>query len=138
MYNTVKKTNTFALRLNRTFVYLVCVFLALLSIMPFWIMFVNATRSTPEIQAGLSLLPSSHLARNLEVLVGKAFDPITGFLNSFIISAGTTICAIYFSSLTAYALVVYNWRFRQPFFTFIMLIMMIPAQISAVGFYQFM
>ena len=138
MYNTVKKTNTFALRLNRAFVYMFCVFLALLSIMPFWIMFVNATRSTPEIQAGLSLLPSSNLSRNLEVLVGKAFDPITGFMNSFIISAGTTICAIYFSSLTAYALVVYNWRFRQPLFTFIVLIMLIPVQASAIGFYQFM
>jgi len=138
MYNTVKKTNTFALRLNRAFVYMFCVFLALLSIMPFWIMFVNATRSTPEIQAGLSLLPSSNLSRNLEVLVGKAFDPITGFMNSFIISAGTTICAIYFSSLPAYALVVYNWRFRQPLFTFIVLIMLIPVQASAIGFYQFM
>jgi multiple sugar transport system permease protein len=138
MYSATKKTNTFALKLNRTFIYIVCVFLALMSIMPFWIMFVNATRSTPQIQAGLSLLPSSHLMRNLEVLVGKSFDPLTGLMNSFIISAGTTLCAVYFSALTAYALVVYNWRFRQPFFTFIVLIMLIPAQASAVGFYQFM
>ena len=138
MYNATKKNNTFALKLNRTFVYIVCVFLALMSIMPFWIMFVNATRSTPQIQAGLSLLPSGYLMRNLEVLLGKSFDPITGFMNSFIISAGTTLCAVYFSALTAYALVVYYWKFRQPFFTFIVLIMLIPAQASAVGFYQFM
>jgi len=138
MYNATKKNNTFALKLNRTFVYIVCVFLALMSIMPFWIMFVNATRSTPQIQAGLSLLPSGYLMRNLEVLLGKSFDPITGFMNSFIISAGTTLCAVYFSALTAYALVVYHWKFRQPFFTFIVLIMLIPAQASAVGFYQFM
>ena len=138
MYNTPKQSSRFGLQFNRTIVYIVCVFLSLLSIMPFWIMFVNATRSTPEIQSGISLLPSGHLMRNLDVLLGKSFDPITGFMNSFIISAGTTICAIYFSSLTAYALVVYNWRFRQPFFTFIILIMLIPAQASAVGFYQFM
>lgn len=55
-----------------------------------------------------------------------------------IISGGVTICTVYFSSLTAYALVVYNWRFRQPFFTFIMVIMMIPAQVTSIGFYQFM
>jgi len=138
MYNTPKQSSRFGLQFNRTIVYIVCVFLSLLSIMPFWIMFVNATRSTPEIQSGISLLPSGHLMRNLDVLLGKSFDPITGFMNSFIISAGTTICAIYFSSLTAYALVVYNWKFRQPFFTFIILIMLIPAQASAVGFYQFM
>lgn len=31
-------------------IYLVCVLLAVLSIMPFWIMLVNATRTTAEIQ----------------------------------------------------------------------------------------
>ena len=31
-------------------IYIVCIFLAVLSIMPFWIMIVNATRSTTEIQ----------------------------------------------------------------------------------------
>jgi multiple sugar transport system permease protein len=138
MDNVQKRNGNLALNVNRTIVYIVCVFLALLSIMPFWIMFVNATRSTPEIQSGISLLPSSHLMRNLEVLLDKSFDPITGFVNSFIISAGATLCAVYFSSLTAYGLVAYNWKLRQPFFTFIILVMLIPAQASAVGFYQFM
>lgn len=138
MDNVRKSSGSFMLNINRTIIYAVCTFMAFLSIIPFWIMFVNATRSTPEIQAGISLLPSSHFMRNLEVLLNKSFDPITGFLNSFIISAGATFCAVYFSSLTAYALVVYSWRFRQPFFTFIILVMLIPVQASAIGFYQFM
>lgn len=124
--------------INKTIIYLICISLALLSILPFWIMFINATRSTPEIQSGLSLFPSSHFSVNWDVLVGKSFDPIKGFINSFTISAGATILTVYFSSLTAYALVVYNWRMRQAFFTFIMCVMMIPAQASAIGFYQFM
>jgi multiple sugar transport system permease protein len=74
---------------------------------------------------------------NLQVLLGKSFNPIKGFINSMTISTGATICAVYFSSLTAYALVVYDWRMRQPFFTFIMAVMMIPAQVTSIGFYQF-
>ena len=124
--------------INKTIIYVVCIGLTLLSIMPFWVMFVNATRSTTEIQSGISLLPSSHLLSNWDVLVGKSFDPLQGFFNSLIISSFATICTVYFSSLTAYALVVYNWRMRQGFFTFIMAVMMIPAQASAIGFYQFM
>ncbi|MDG0794845.1 carbohydrate ABC transporter permease [Cohnella ginsengisoli] len=127
-----------SLHVNRTIVYIVCIVLALLSILPFWIMFVNATRSTAEIQSGLSLLPSSHMKTNLDVLLSKSFDPLKGFLNSIIISSFSTICAVYFSSLTAYALVAYNWKLRQAFFTFILLVMMIPAQASAIGFYKFM
>ncbi len=124
--------------INKTIIYVVCISLSLLSILPFWIMFVNATRSTPEIQSGLSLLPSIHMMTNLDVLLSKSFDPLKGFFNSLIISGFSTLCAVYFSSLTAYGLVAYNWKLRQPFFTFIMCVMMIPAQASAIGFYQFM
>lgn len=124
--------------INKTIIYIVCIGLSLLSILPFWIMFVNATRSTAEIQSGLSLLPSTHFMTNWDVLVSKSFDPLKGFLNSITISGASTICAVYFSSLTAYGLVVYNWKWRQPFFTFIMCVMLIPTQASAIGFYQFM
>lgn len=138
MNGGIRETSPAMFNLYRVFVYLVCIFLAFLSIIPFWIMFVNATRSTPEIQQGLSLLPSEYLMSNLRVLLDKAFDPVRGFTNSFIVSAGTTILAVYFSSLTAFGLVAYNWRWRQPLFTMIIAIMLIPAQASAVGFFQFM
>jgi len=135
--DNLQKNRTVSLGVSRTIIYAVCIVLSLLSLLPFLIMFVNATRSTPEIQSGLSLIPSSHLLTNWNVLLDKSFDPIRGFLNSFIISGASTLCTVYFSSLTAYALVVYNWKMRQPFFTFIMCVMMIPAQASAIGFYQF-
>lgn len=125
-------------KINKTIIYVVCISLAVLSILPFWIMFVNATRSTPEIQSGLSLLPSSHMMSNLRVLLDKSFDPLQGFMNSFIIASSATLCTVYFSSLAAYGLVAYDWKLRGPFFTFIMCVMLIPAQASAIGFYQFM
>ncbi|CAM3828729.1 carbohydrate ABC transporter permease [Cohnella lubricantis] len=134
----IQKSQRASIRINKTIIYIVCILLTLLSILPFWIMFVNATRSTPEIQSGLSLLPSVHLGSNWEVLNSKSFDAFQGFLNSLIISGCATICTVYFSSLTAYGLVAYNWKLRQPFFTFIMCVMMVPSQASAIGFYQFM
>jgi len=133
-----QKRGTAGLKFTKAIIYVVCIFLAILSIFPFWIMFVNATRSTAEIQSGLSLLPSTHLISNLQVLLGKSFDPIQGFLNSFLISSSATILTVYFSSLAAYGLVTYNWKLRNAFFTFILCVMMIPAQASAIGFYQFM
>ena len=118
-------------------IYVVCIFLAILSILPFWIMIVNATRSTTEIQQqAVTLIPSSYMMNNLKILTGKSFDPITGFLNSLTVSIGATALAVYFSSLTAYAQVAYNWRLKKQFFSFIMAIMMIPAQVTMIGFYQ--
>lgn len=118
-------------------IYIVCIFLALLSIMPFYIMIINATRSTTEIQQhAIALLPSNYMMNNLKILLGKSFNPAKGFANSLIISICSTGLAVYFSSLTAYALVAYDWKLRQPFFSFIMAIMMIPAQVTMIGFYQ--
>jgi len=123
--------------IGTVFVYLVCFILTCLSILPFWIMFMNATRSTTEIQAhAISLLPSTHLKQNLEILLGKSFNPVRGFANSMIVSAFSTGCAVYFSTLTAYAIVVYDWKLKRTFFSFIMAVMMIPAQVTIIGFYR--
>ena len=120
-------------------IYAVCIILGILSILPFWIMIVNATRSTVQIQDhAISLIPSTHIMNNFKVLTGKTFNPVTGFLNSVVISTSATVLSVYFSTLTAYALVAYEWKMRQPFFTMILAVMMIPTQVISIGFYQFM
>ena len=118
-------------------VYILCILLAILSIFPFWVMIVNATRSTTQIQQhAVSLIPSGYLLKNWAILTGKSFNPIRGFMNSIIISTCATACSVYFSTLTAYGIVVYDWKMRRAFFTFIMAIMMIPGQVTMIGYYQ--
>ena len=116
---------------------IICVILAFLSVMPFIIMMVNSTRSTPEIQQhAVSLIPSKYFMTNFKILTGKSFKPAVGFLNSLLLSSGVTVCTLYFSTLTAYALVMYEWKAKKAFFKFIMGIMMIPATITILGFMQ--
>ena len=127
-------------KFGKILIYALLIILAVLSIMPFLIMFVNSTRSTVEIQQrALSLLPSRYLFDNWDILMNAgAFNPLVGFRNSFIISAGATLLALYFSSLTAYAIVAYDWKLKNAFFSFIMAILMIPMVIVTIGFFQFM
>ena len=123
----------------KTLIYIVLVILAVLSLFPFVVMVINSTRNTPQIQQhAVSLIPSHYLMNNWAVFNGKTFNPIRGFINSVIISSGATILTIYFSTLTAWALVAYHWKLRNAFFSFILAVMMIPGQITAIGFYQFM
>ncbi len=120
------------------FIYLVCIFFTILCLWPFIIMVINSTRNTPQIQQhAVSFLPSKYLMQNYSVFEGKTFNVFVGLKNSFLISTGVTICTIYFSTLTAYALVAYRWRLRKPFFTFILCVMMIPTIIVSIGSYQF-
>ena len=125
--------------LYKVFQYLFCIFLAILSLLPFFIMIVNSTRSSHDIEShAISLIPSKYFFENLRILQGKSFNALRGFKNSVIIAGGATVCNIYFSTLTAFALVAYDWKLRKPFFTLIMCVLMIPAQVTAIGFYQFM
>ena len=136
----------FALALNvvsyrksvKTMVYTLCIFLSLLSLFPFWIMIVNATRSTNQIQQGLSIIPSTYLQNNWRILMGKNFDVMLGVKNSSIISFSATFLAVYFSSLCAYGIVVYPFKGRNLLFSFILAIIMIPSQVSGIGFYMYM
>lgn len=123
---------------KRTMIYVVCIALSLLSLLPFWLMIVNATRSTYQIQQGVSLLPSTYFRNNLNILTGKQFDIMVGFKNSAIIAFGSTILSVYFSSLTAYGLSVYNFKGSKFLYGFILAIIMIPGQVTATGFYMFM
>ena len=127
---------------NRTFktcAYILCIFLSILSLMPFVIMVINSTRSTYQIQQhAISLIPSKYLLSNFAVYDGKTFNAWKGFINSIIISTSSTALVVYFSALTAYALVAYRWKFRGAFFTMILCVMMIPSQVTSIGFYQFM
>ena len=55
-------------------------------------------------------------------------------MNSVIVSSVSAILATYFSTLTAYAIHAYEFKFKKFAFGFIMVIMMIPTQVSALGF----
>ena len=130
-------SNKSNVQIYKILIMIVCVILSILSIMPFIIMFVNSTRSTYEIQQhAVSFVPSKYLLNNFRVLTSKSFNPAKGFLNSLIVSCGITGITLYFSTLTAYALVMYDWKLKNAFFSFIMAIMMIPATITIIGFYQ--
>jgi multiple sugar transport system permease protein len=129
---------SFSLRTQQTLIYLVLIFFTLLAVLPVWLMLVNATRSTEEIQQGLSLLPSNHLMSNWKVLTGRDFQIWQGFVNSALIAFSATILSIYFSALTAYGLTIYTFRGRQSLFNLILALIAIPPQLGLIGFYRYM
>lgn len=118
--------------------HILCIFLCILSILPLWITFVNATRTTTAIQQSLSLMPSSHLIENWNFLTTKGFNVFRGFINSVFLAFSSTFLSVYFSTMTAFGISVYNFKGRDLLFRVILAIIMIPGQLGLIGFYQFM
>jgi multiple sugar transport system permease protein len=122
----------------RVVIYLILVILVVICLIPIYIMVINATRSTPEIQQGISLVPSGSTVANWTYLTGKGFNIAKGFLNSSIIAFSATILTVYFSLMTAYALQVYRFKLRKFMTGFILALVLIPTQVAIVGFQQYM
>jgi multiple sugar transport system permease protein len=114
------------------------IFLGLLAVVPIYVLLINATRSTEQINTGLTLLPSTNALYNWNALTSRRFQIWHGFANSAIISSCTTILSVYFSALTAYGLHVYRFKGRTIIWSVILVIMMLPASLSFIGFYQLM
>ena len=115
--------------------YVVLILLSFLCLFFFYILIVNATRSHADLQKGFSAIPGSYFLENLKNVANDgSFPMFKGILNSLIVSTCSAALCTYFSSLTAYGLYAYDFKAKKAAFTFIMAILVMPTQVTAMGF----
>lgn len=131
-------TNESKQKKQRILIYIFFGLLTLLSVLPFWIVIVNSTRTAEQIQQGLSLIPGRNFFNNWQILRDGGFNIFQGYWNSFFIAFSSTALSMYFSSLTAYGLTVYDFKLKRPAYLLIMFMIMLPPQVNIIGFYRFM
>lgn len=140
--NNAEESYSAKIKATKTFRTAICVLLCLLSLFPFYIMIINATLTSNAIQRGVHLIPGTNFFANVANLSAKSAGGQTSLwaamLHSAVIAVPVTILQVYFATMTAYGLVVYQFKLKNAAWTFIMAIMMIPAQVSIIGFMKFM
>ena len=125
------------LAILRIIVYIILIFLSVLCLFSFVMLFINATRSNGQLQAGFTLVPGGHFLENFKnAWTDSSINIPRGLLNSFIVASATAVLTTYFSALTAYGFQAYDFKGKKFLFAFIMAIMVIPSQVSASGFVQ--
>ena len=149
------KSQAEMLSTRRIICYAVLVLLAILSLFPFYIMVVNATRSHPQIQSGFSAIPGTQLWLHIKQFIkserwfdvvagqqverkvyGTSYPIFRGLGNSFLVAIFTAAFTTYFSAMTAYGIYMYNFKGKKTAFKFLMAVMMVPTQVSTLGFLQ--
>lgn len=149
------KSQAKMLSTRRIICYAVLVLLVILSLFPFYIMVVNATRSHPQIQSGFSAIPGTQLWLHIKQFIkserwfdvvagqqverkvyGTSYPIFRGLGNSFLVAIFTAAFTTYFSAMTAYGIYMYNFKGKKTAFKFIMAVMMVPTQVSTLGFLQ--
>ena len=122
------------LHARRAIAYVVLIIISFFCLFWFYIMFINATRSNGQLQSGFTAIPSTNLLKNWNNLVHGTLPIWYGMFNSLIIAACSAVLCTYFSTMTAYAIHAYEFRMKRFIYPFILMIMMIPTQVTALGF----
>lgn len=136
--NTIKKSASLTTR--KIIAYVVLVLITILCLFWFYVLLINATRSNGDIVANaFSLKPGASVINNFKKVLNDGSIPIiAGLRNSFIIAALSALLCVYFSTMTAYAIHAYEFKLKGFLFTFILMIMMIPTQVTTLGFIDWM
>ncbi len=119
---------------RRAIAYVALTIISFFCLFWFYILFINATRSHGEMQTGFRFLPSDQLLVNWKNLLAGTIPVWSGMINSLIVSALSAALCVYFSTMTAYAIHAYDFKLKQPIYAFILAVMMIPTQVTALGF----
>ena len=136
MNNTTRKGMNIHAR--RTIAYFVLILLSFLCLIWFYILFINATRSNAGLKTGFTVVPGGFLVQNFTNMIKGTVPVLNGMLNSLIVAASSAALCVYFSCMTAFSIHAYSYVGRKAFFTFILMVMMIPTQVTALGFISFM
>lgn len=121
---------------RRAIAYIILALISFLCLFWFYVLFINATRSNGDLSKGFVPLPSTNLINNWNNLRAGTLPIISGMFNSLIIATLSALLCTYFSTMTAYAIHAYDFKLKKFMFTFILMIMMIPTQVTVLGFLQ--
>ncbi|MDD7418891.1 MAG: carbohydrate ABC transporter permease [Ruminococcus sp.] len=129
------KSKTKSSRGRSILAHTVLILLSFMCLFFFYVLIINATRSHAELQKGFSALPGKYFFTNLKNVANDgSFPMFRGILNSLIVSGCSAALCTYFSALTAYGLYAYDFKAKKVAFTFIMAILVMPTQVTAMGF----
>jgi cellobiose transport system permease protein len=120
---------------SKLFLYVILVIATLLSIFPFYWMFVMATNPNEVInRIPPAILPGDALVTNFTNVL-NTIDFFGAMWNSFIVSAVTTIGVLFLCSLAGFAFAKLKFKGKNFLFISILVTMMIPPQLGLIPQY---
>ncbi|MGN0576513.1 MAG: carbohydrate ABC transporter permease [Ruminococcus sp.] len=143
VYGAKKDNYMLKLRIKSGILFAWMIILTIICLLPIYLLIINATRSNIDIGSGLSFYPHDYLLKNIHTLktdtnVNTIFNVLYGYKNSAIITVFATAFTVFFSALTAYGIQVYDFKLKEISYTVILLVMMVPVQVTSAGFVNFM
>jgi multiple sugar transport system permease protein len=137
MGNAVRRKTRWSSILSQVLLYSFLIVVAIFMAFPFYWMVISTVKPENEVYSrSIQLLPSS---LNFQMYAKLLSDPqlpvVRFFINSVIISVGSTLVCVATASLAAYTLSRYEIRGGRLFYFLIIATMMVPGEVVLIGMF---
>lgn len=135
MHQTVS-THKKRFSLSRFIIYVLLWIGALISLFPFYWMFVIGTNTADKVsETPPVLLPGSEMVHNF-MKVTDQVDFFSALVNTFLVASVTTLGILFLCSLAGFAFAKLNFPGKQIWFGLILVTMMVPTQLGLIPSYM--
>jgi len=112
--------------------FMIMIMFSIIAVFPFYMMLNMGTYFANDLFRGIKLLPGDYLIENLKTISTIPFPRF--YINSTIIAVSSAILTTLVCSMAGFAFAKYNFHFKNILFTILLLTIMVPTQLSLVGF----
>lgn len=106
--------------------------ISIVAIYPYYSMIMMGTYYSNDLFTGIKILPGDYLKENLATL--KTINILTFYKNSVLVAVSCSILTVFVCAAAGFGFAKYQFKFKKPLFTFILLTMMVPLQLGIVAF----
>lgn len=121
-----------SMRAKKAIMVLVMTAIAMIALFPFYMMINMGTYKTNDLYTGIKLFIGNYAKENFHSLMQVNF--LRYYWNSVFVSVSGALLTVLVCALCGYGLGKYKFRGQKTLTTIVMLTMMVPTQLSLVGF----
>lgn len=130
------QSNKMNVMVSKTFLYMILAVAALLSIFPFYWMFVMATNSNEVInRVPPAIFPGKELVTNFSNVL-STIDFFSAIWNTVLVASITTLGTLFLCSLAGFAFAKLQFKGKNLLFGAILITMMVPPQLGLIPQYM--
>lgn len=105
---------------------------SVVAIYPYYSMVMMGTYYSNDLFTGIKILPGDFLKENLATI--QTINIFRFYKNSAVVAVSSSVLTVFVCAMAGFGFAKYQFRFKKPLFTFILLTMMVPLQLGMVAF----
>jgi cellobiose transport system permease protein len=105
---------------------------SIVAIYPYYSMIMMGTYYSNDLFTGIKVLPGDFLLQNLATI--RTINILRFYKNSALVAVCSSTLTVLVCAAAGFGFAKYQFRFKKPLFTFVLLTMMVPLQLGMVAF----